>query len=566
MAQPGKSAAPGSGEPAAGKELAARAAEWTFELVSMPSVNGTAGEAAFARTLRDRLAVLPFFAADPDAVWLIPLPGDPLGRACVAALLRGQGARTIILTGHFDTVHVEDYGELSVLATRPRELREALRTRLAASAATPAEQLALADLESGDFLPGRGMLDMKSGLGAGLAALEAFAGAADRPGNVLFLAVPDEEANSAGARCAAAGLPKIARRFGLSFDAAINLDSQVDDGDGDGGSGRSVALNTVGKLLPSALVVGQAVHAANSLRGLNAGALAAEIAVGMEWSHALTDRTGDELAAAPTLLGLKDNRATYDVTTPDRVWAYWNVMTHRMPPAEVLARFAEICRTGAEQLVERLRDRARALGAEPALPAHIPILSFADLRAEVSATEPEGESRFAGHARDVGRRGLDLPEQCRILTEHLWDMSRRSGPAVVIGFASMPYPATELRGEAGERLEAAVREAAGDVASRFATSIGIKRFFPGISDMSHLGQVDRLALPAVIANTPAWGFGIPALSGDPGCGVPIVNAGPWGRDYHTPLERLHAGYAFEVLPELLLQIMRRVLRTDQPYP
>jgi arginine utilization protein RocB len=64
-------------------------------------------------------------------------------------------------------------------------------------------------------------------------------------------------------------LPDIAVRFGLSFEGAINLDSLVDEGDGE--IGRSVALGTIGKLLPSALVVGQAVHASNSLQGLNAG-------------------------------------------------------------------------------------------------------------------------------------------------------------------------------------------------------------------------------------------------------------------------------------------------------
>ena len=36
--------------------------------------------------------------------------------------------------------------------------------------------LALADFESGDFLPGRGLLDMKAGLAAGIAAMEAYAG------------------------------------------------------------------------------------------------------------------------------------------------------------------------------------------------------------------------------------------------------------------------------------------------------------------------------------------------------------------------------------------------------
>jgi arginine utilization protein RocB len=135
-------------------ELGRRAAEWTFELVEIPSVTGTAGEAAFARRLRDRLATLPAFADDPDSVWTIPVDGDPLGRGCVAALLRGAGARTVILTGHFDTVHVDDYGELSSLATRPLQLKDALLARLAKGACTMTERMALADLGSGAFLPG----------------------------------------------------------------------------------------------------------------------------------------------------------------------------------------------------------------------------------------------------------------------------------------------------------------------------------------------------------------------------------------------------------------------------
>jgi arginine utilization protein RocB len=85
------------------------------------------------------------------------------------------------------------------------------------------------------------------------------------------------------------------------------------------------------------------------------------------------------------------------------------------------------------------------------------------------------------------------------------------------------------------------------------------RYFPGISDMSFLGQVDAAGLPVVAANMPAWGHGLVWPEGPASAGLPTVNAGPWGRDYHTPLERLHTGYAFEVLPDLVLEIAREVL-------
>lgn len=522
---------------------AATAEAWARALTGRRSVNGTADEAAFAPWLRERLAAWPPFAGE---VGLIPVPGDRLGRAAVVALARGRGAATLLLTGHFDTVRTDDYGALEPLATRPDELRAALVERLAGKggAATSAEALALADLRGGAFLPGRGLLDMKAGLAAGLAAVEAWAADPDREGNLLFLAVPDEEASSAGARAAARALPGWLGRRGLALEGAVNLDATVDQGDGE--AGRCVALGTVGKLLPSALVVGKPAHAADTLQGVNAGYLAASVAGDLEWAATLTDRDGDEVAPPPTLLGLADHRPGYDVTTPERVWVYWNVTTLGRDPAAVLADAAALARRATADALKALR--ARAPGA---LPGEVPVLTFAELRREVG-----------DRAGAVAREGedLDLPERCRLITERLWAASGRSGPAVVLGFASMPYLPTRLTGESGAKLEAAARRAAREVAARHGTSIGVRGHFPGISDVSFLGQVDAAAVPAIAANTPAWGHGIDwPPDAPPSLGVPTINVGPWGRDYHTPLERLHASYAFGVLPGLLVGVARRFL-------
>lgn len=136
----------GEGMTEARAGLAARAAEWSFELVAIPSVTGTAEEAAFADRLRDLLVGSPAFSAHPEDVWTIPVAGDPLNRASVAALVRGQGWRTVVLTGHFDTVHIDDYGDLGPVARNPLELKEALQVRLA-GASDAAEQRAFADLQ-----------------------------------------------------------------------------------------------------------------------------------------------------------------------------------------------------------------------------------------------------------------------------------------------------------------------------------------------------------------------------------------------------------------------------------
>ncbi|HZH27706.1 MAG TPA: M20/M25/M40 family metallo-hydrolase [Azospirillaceae bacterium] len=546
--------------------MRAAAARWAVALTEIPSVTGTADEAGFAERLVSMLRDRPAFADRPQDVWTLPAPGGLPGRACVFALLRGRGPRTVVLTGHFDTVHVDDYGDLAHLAQRPDALKPALAARLraavAAGTASEAERRALADLEGPAFLPGRGLLDMKAGLAAGLAAIEAAAEVPDREGNLLFLAVPDEEVNSAGARAAAAALSEVADRLGIEIVAAVNLDALVDEGDGT--EGRAVALGTIGKLLPSALVVGRAVHASNAFHGFGAGALAGALAAEVEWAPELLEGEGADVAPGTVLLGMKDGKRGYDVTTPERVWMYWNVLTHGRGPVQVMAVMEQLARRVAHGLSERLARRLAAVPRETGRPEAVPtvqVLTYSSLHQEVVARNPDAAGLLSGLAREVAANGFDLPEQCRILTERTWELSGRSGPAIVLGFASMPYLPTQLGADPNARhLAQAVAEAAAEVGARHRTGIRLIRYFPGISDMSYLGQADEAAVPAIAAETPVWGVGIPWPDGPALGGVPIVNAGPWGRDYHTPLERVHVDYAFAVLPELVAEIARRALR------
>ncbi|MGL4968055.1 MAG: hypothetical protein ACRC67_42955 [Inquilinus sp.] len=108
-------------------DLAARAEHWALTLTRIPSVTGTPDEVALPETLCGLLRASPAFRDRPDDVWTIPA-GDRQGRASVAALLRGRGRRTVVLTGHFDTVTTTDYGDLQPLATEPEQLKPKFRS------------------------------------------------------------------------------------------------------------------------------------------------------------------------------------------------------------------------------------------------------------------------------------------------------------------------------------------------------------------------------------------------------------------------------------------------------
>jgi arginine utilization protein RocB len=201
------------------KSLERSARRWAKTLLSWTSVTGTAGERDFPHKLAALIRHEGYFHDHPTDVHLLPVPNDSAGRSSLLALARGKGTEAVILTGHFDVVPIDDYGELAPLAGSPDELRHAIIDKLKQSGTNA---LALADLESGEFLPGRGMLDMKSGLAAGLAVLQIFAANPERRGNVLFLAVPDEENQSAGMRAAASAVCRFARDHELDLKLAIN--------------------------------------------------------------------------------------------------------------------------------------------------------------------------------------------------------------------------------------------------------------------------------------------------------------------------------------------------------
>lgn len=538
---------------------AERAEYWALRMTELPSVSGSAEEAAFPAALTALLRQSSAFSAHPEQVWTIPVPGGRHQRGCVAALVRGRGPRTVVLTGHFDTVPVEDYGDLKPLAGQAEDLRQGLLTRLRKNAVTRAEKLALLDLETPDYLPGRGLLDMKAGLAAGLAVLEAFAEQPDREGNLLFLTVPDEEVNSAGARAAAPALPEIAAKHGLDIVAAINLDAIADDGDGS--TGRAVALGTIGKLLPSAMVVGLPTHAGYAFNGLNACVLAGALAAEVEWAEPLTERSGDQTGAGPTLLGMKDSKTAYDVTMPDKVWMFWNVMLYRRTPAVILEALQGLAESAVAKIKNALAPRrSRALGSGVGPLPEVVVTTFDSLRREVCAARPEAEAALARFAQETAARNLDLPEQCRLITQELWKLSGRGDPTIILGFASTPYLSTQLgQDDNARRLHRATEAAAEIIAARHNTTIDLPPYFLGISDMSFLGQANESDIPIIAANTPAWGAGLHWPEGPAFAGIPIVNAGPWGRDYHTVLERLHTPYAFKVLPDLIGEIVTGVL-------
>lgn len=533
--------------PSEGRNVAFRqtARDWALRLTSWPSVSRTPDEQAFSDHLVDALAeTIP----TADVRRLSIADGD--ARASVLAHVAGVGRRAVLLCGHFDTVPTDDYGALMRLACRPEALREAMLAQ------STIPDHVRADLSSGGFLPGRGLLDMKAGLAAGIEVLEGFAAQDDAPGHLFLLATPDEEVDSLGIRSAISQVRSHCKAEALDLILAINLDALTDRDSGE--AGRVVAFGAIGKIALSALVVGVETHACYPFDGVSAPFIAAAIARDLEAHPALAEGADGDYAAPATLLCARDLKPIYNVTTPARSWLVWNVIQQERSLAETMRIATDlVCRSVADAS-NLIRERGAAQPV-PTLPTNawsdVSVISFDRLLEEAQA-------RNAGLAAEIDetvRKAsddpfMDTPTLCRLVTENVLAASGRAGPLVVLGLASTPYLATHFEdsssaGALRDRLAAAVER----IGTASGVSIVMTDHLPIISDMSFLGSVDEADAVTVSKLTPVWGRTITS-DNLRSLGVPAVNAGPWGRDYHHPHERVHEDYAFRVLPKLVREL------------
>jgi len=548
---------------------------YALRLTRFFSQTDTQGETDFGAYLKDLLAEIPYYKENPGDLRLVQTLSDPIERFVLFALVRGRGAQTIIFTGHYDVVGIENYGELEEWACDPESLLPKLISLLKkedqiSPGLSPNDRLALDDLTSGQFLPGRGLLDMKCGLAAGISVLQRFSQlpVGERPVSLLFIAVPDEEIASNGARTAGALLPDLAREWNLDFTAAINLDASDDHGDGS--RGQTVYLGSVGKLLPSVYLVGRETHAGSPFSGINANLLAAELTRRIECNPELGDSLEGMYAAPPTCLKQADTKTHYDVTTPTHTWCYYNWLTLQHPVGSVLEKMCGLVKEALGAAMISIQASARQFSLLSNQPIIIPdwipqVYTFSEVKElALQRAGPGFEDQLEILEQQLASDpALDTPTCCLRLTETVWSASGLSGPAAVVAFSAIFYPPVTIQNVPGRaaRLLQTVTRVAEDLSREKNTPITLQPFFPGISDISFFGgRVSPVETKILAANTPAWkhrtGFDYSGISR---LGIPAVNIGPWGRDYHQRIERVQMPYSFEILPEFLWKIALQYL-------
>lgn len=534
----------------------------TKSLVALNSINGTLGEGKKADYIKDMIKSFPYFQENPSHVWEQAIPEDPYGRKNIFAFIEGNGEslNTVIYHAHLDTVGIEDFGPLKDIAFDSDRLAEYFSNY-------EFDRDVQRDARSGEWMFGRGSVDMQSGIAVHLANLLHFSERRDQlPGHILFMANPDEESQHSGILTSISELKRLKQEMQLRYLAAINNDFITPLYEGD--TTRYIYTGAAGKLLPCFAIYGREVHVGDTLSGIDPNLIASEITRRIHNNIHMAENIEGELVLPPTCLYQRDNKEAYNVQTAVSSYVYFNYFIYEKTAKEVMDQLTAVADEACKETERKLSDYYDEYCERTSLPKkditwNVQVYSLEDYLKRL-------RSRGIDPAQCIGQafktyEHLELRMRCFKAVEELQKLDPEQGAKVIIFYAPPYLPHNYLKEEStrDQLLQHVIQEAVDKTAASTGETFVFKKFFPYLADGSFLSlhETDE-EVSAFTDNFPGWDvIGTIPFKEIRELNIPSVNIGVYGKDGHKWTERVYKPYTFHVLPELIQQTTMHLLHS-----
>ncbi len=545
-------------------EITKRIEQIALDLTGQLSVLDTPDEIRIAEKLYGIMAEMKYFKQHPENLYYVPVKGDKLGRKSVVAIVNGEkkpSDKTVVMIGHMDTVGISDYGPLAQYANQPLVLTEKFK-----EIELPEE--VKRDLESGDYLFGRGIFDMKSGDAIIMALMEKISDDIENfEGNLIYGAVCDEEGNSGGMLNVVPELCRLQDEKGYDYLALLDTDYTTSEYEGD--ENRYVYVGTVGKLMPTFFVVGKETHVGESFKGIDPNQIAAEITRKINLNPEFCDVAEGEVTLPPVTLRQRDLKPEYSVQIAKTACVFFNYATHCSTPDQVLEKMMKAGQECFQTVVDMLNERYETfckMANRPfaKLPWEARTMSYQQLCEVVRAEAGEGfDAKVQEYAETLMKdETIDARDRNTKIVEFVHGMWSDKNPVVIVYFSQPYYPHIYIKGD--EPKEKALLSAVADAVDTTQSDYKLvyKKFFPYISDLSYgAAPKEDGIIEAFKENMPGFGtvYELP-LAQMQRLNLPVLDIGSYGKDAHKFTERIEKKYTFEVAPELVYKTVMNLLK------
>ena len=545
-------------------ELTKRIEQIALDLTSQLSVLDTPDEILIAEKVYSILSEMKYFKNHPENLYFVPVKNDKLGRKSVVAIVNGEkkpSDKTVVMIGHIDTVGISDYGPLAEFANQPLVLTEKFKE-------IELPEDVKKDLESGDYLFGRGIFDMKSGDAIIMALMEMISDDIENfEGNLIYGAVCDEEGNSGGMLNVVPELCRLADEKKYDYLALLDTDYMTEEYSGD--ENKYVYVGTVGKLMPTFYVVGKETHVGESFKGIDPNQIAAEITRRINLNPEFCDVAEGEVTLPPVTLRQRDLKPEYSVQIAKTAVVFFNYATHCSTPDQVLDKMMKAGQECFQTVVDMLNERYEKfceIAHRPftKLPWEARTMSYQQLCDVVREEVGEGfDAMVQAYAEELMKdENIDARDRNTKLVEYVHGMWSDKNPVLIVYFSQPYYPHIYIKGD--EPKEKALLEAVADAVDTTKTDYKLvyKKFFPYISDLSYgAAPKEDGIIEAFMENMPGYGtvYNLP-MKEMQRLNLPVLDIGSFGKDAHKFTERIEKKYTFEVAPELVYKTIMNLLK------
>jgi arginine utilization protein RocB len=277
-----------------------------------------------------------------------------------------------------------------------------------------------------------------------------------------------------------------------------------------------------------------------------------------------SDVVEGEVSPPPSWSFMRDTKEQYDASIPESAGGYFSVLTLTQTPKDILENTKQLCEQAFETVVKRINQHYtnfREMGDQPmeVLPWQTNVLYFS--QAFEQAQKDSGDDFIQAYdqtiidiVQDISDGKTNIPDSNMKLISVTLDYIKDKSPKVVIAFSPPYYPHIanldfkDLPDKA-KNLGLQLTEYA---KQHLDQDYVRKHYFMGISDLSYVALNDaESVVPYIEKNMPHWNrtYTIPFKDLE-AIGVPIINIGPWGKDYHKFTERVYREDVLEHTPKL----------------
>lgn len=526
--------------------------------VSYDSITNTYKENSIDEFLTNYFKSIEYFKENSDDFGSEKIPEDIHNRSVNWAILRGKGKKTVVFIHHSDVVNIENFNEYSDYAFDPTKLVENF---LQNPDALDGE--AVDDLNSGKWMFGRGTADMKGGGSIQLSIIKEMSKKADRIGNIVILAVPDEENLSAGMRHGVKILRRLKKIHNLDYKLMINSEphQRVDYEKG------MISQGSIAKMNFFVYVKGILTHAGKILEGLNPSGIMSRIVARTELNLEFIDEIEGEMSIPPTWVHIKDSKEAYDISTPKSSIGYMNVLNFSTSPEEIMDKMKKICIEESNEFMEKYNHTRTVFKDKTARESignewQVHVVTFNEL---LLILKEKGSNYYDKYEKfekkiiaDLRFNRMTFVKANYELIEYILKLINRQEVFIVIGMTMPLYPGVSNLFQEG--IQDYLKIINNFTIDEWNQEYMNRYYFTGISDLSYSSlNYDLESTLSQMDNMPLWDkyYTIP-FEDIKEIQMPCLNIGPWGKDFHKISERVYIEDLLDRTPKIIKHVIKTI--------